>query len=84
MLINALPGVAVHLGTAASILGTFVAAVVVVTAPVGGRQADQQVSEGKDALLGVSLCQDWEQVQTHRGTVSSGPSFALDNPHPGK
>ena len=51
-LIHAFPQVGLQLGLAASLLpGTIVTAVVTMTAPVEGRQADQQVGRGRAALL---------------------------------
>lgn len=61
MLIDALPEVGLHLGPAASLLiRMLVAAVVMMTAPVGGRRAGRQVSEGGATLPDIVLRHDYE------------------------
>lgn len=56
-----------------------VAAVVPMTAPVDGRQADQQVG-----LLAILLCQHYGSVSTRREPASSGASSIPKHPHPGE
>lgn len=59
-LIDALPGIGLQLGPAASLqLGMSVAAVMTMTAPVDGRQADHQVGGGRAALLAIFPSQDY-------------------------
>lgn len=54
-LIDALPGVAPYLGTAASLFSTIVTAVVTMAAPVDVTWAEQQVGEGRDLSWPPSL-----------------------------
>lgn len=66
-LIDTIPGVGLQLGTAAGALGTCIAAVVRMTAPVDSRWTDQGVSKDKGGPLAIFLCHNFRRMRTHRG-----------------